>query len=476
MSNRTLIPAFRCSVGDWQYYTCKMKYAEVARQLNFAYELDANPEIQQLAQRGISDRTKGITDYLLNSTHRFLGGLVVAAWGGEPHYTPLSMEDPDGMLRGLDQGFGVLTFDGTQAYFVLDGQHRLRAIKDALKQKPEINGEDICVLIVTHYNTPEGRLRTRRLFSNINRNAKQTGAAENIALDEDDGLAILTRRFLDDHPFLKEDGRVRVILGTTEEGGLRLATGSVPKGDPKAFTTFTVLYDMINYLAVDLASAIRVKTVRPSDEVLDDSYQILSDRIDGLLDSCGDLRNRLLTALSAKDVRAPKNAEENGHAFMRPVVQKAVAKVVANIMEQQLATWDELMERLAELDWKMSAAPWGAVFSVDGSRMLTGKENTELLAELLYVHLAPISMARIKQARKRFKDIRGATYPVSEDQLAKRLRPGGVVPSASTVNLINEVSDNVEIAAPEAEATTPEEAVIEEAEYNPTSFTDGIIA
>jgi DNA sulfur modification protein DndB len=30
----------------------------------------------------------------------------------------------------------VLTFDGTQQYFVPDGQHRLRAIKDALKQTP----------------------------------------------------------------------------------------------------------------------------------------------------------------------------------------------------------------------------------------------------------------------------------------------------------------------------------------------------
>ena len=78
-----------------------------------------------LIQRGISARTKGITDYLLKWTHRFLGGIVVAAWGGEPKYTAMSMEDPDGMLQGLDREFGVLTFDGSQQYFVLDGQHRL---------------------------------------------------------------------------------------------------------------------------------------------------------------------------------------------------------------------------------------------------------------------------------------------------------------------------------------------------------------
>lgn len=181
MGNRTLIPAFRCSVGEWRYYTCKMKYAEVAHQVGFASELGSNPELETLMQDRISRRALPITDYLLRSSHRFLGGLVVAVWGGEPKYTPLSMDDPEGMLKGLDREFGVLTFDGTQRYFVLDGQHRLRAIKDALKQNLDLLKEDICVLIVTHYDTPDGRMRTRRLFTNINKNAKQTAPAENIA-------------------------------------------------------------------------------------------------------------------------------------------------------------------------------------------------------------------------------------------------------------------------------------------------------
>src|SRR6266852_7143159 len=179
MSNRTLLPVLRCKVDTWRYYICKMKYAEVARELNCPCELGRNQELGMLIQQSISNRTKGITEYLLKSPHRFLGGLVVAAWGGEPQYTALSMDDPDGILKGIDREFGVLTFDGTQSYFVLDGQHRLRAIKDAMRQNPGLGKEDICVLIVTHYDTDEGRLRTRRLFTNINKNAKQTAPAEN---------------------------------------------------------------------------------------------------------------------------------------------------------------------------------------------------------------------------------------------------------------------------------------------------------
>src|SRR6266849_269549 len=245
MSNKTFIPAFQCTVGDWKYYICMMKYGEVARQVNFAYELNnSNQELGQLIQRGISKRTKGITEYLLKSTHRFLGGLVIAAWGGEPTYTPLSMDDPEGMLKGIDREFGVLMFDGTQAYFVLDGQHRLRAMKDALMQNPDIGKEDICVLIVTHYNTPEGRRRTRRLFSNINRNAKQT-----------------------------------------------------------------VIYDLLQYLGWDCPGAMRIQHIRPLDDVLDESYKILTSRLDDLLKYCGDIRAKLAAAASAKEIRAPKDHE-----------------------------------------------------------------------------------------------------------------------------------------------------------------------
>jgi DNA sulfur modification protein DndB len=449
MSNKTFIPAFQCSVGDWKYYICMMKYGEVARQVGFAYELRGNPELGQLIQRGLSSRTKEITEYLTKSKHRFLGALVVAAWGGEPQYTQLSMDDPEGMLAGLDREFGVLTFDGTQQYFALDGQHRLKAIKEALKQNPEIGKEDICVLMVTHYDTPEGRIRTRRLFSNINRNAKQTMVSENIALDEDDGFAILTRRMLEDHPFFGETGRVRVILSLGEEGEVKLASGSVPKGDPRALTTFTVLYDLLQYLGWDCPGSVRSKVRRPTDEELEQSFRMLSARLDDLLENCGEIRKRLEDASSARDVRAPKNLEGEGHPFMRPVVQKAVARVASEIVRQETLSWGEVMTKLRGLEWRLCAVPWQAVFSVDGSRMLTGKDNTNLLNNLLHVHIAPTSQQSIKRARKEFKDVRGSQYPISEEDLAEGINFAEQEPER--VELPKEISAAEDIVLPPLE-------------------------
>lgn len=423
MTNKTFIPAFKAKVGDWEYYICIMKYAEVARQVAFAYELGGNADLNTMIQRGIGARTQAIKDYILRSEHRFLGALIVATWGGDPSYIQVSMDDPDGMLSGIDRQFGVLTFDGTQQYFALDGQHRLKAIKEAVKTRPEIGLEDICVIMVSHYESPEGKIRTRRLFTNINRNAKATTGAENIVLDEDDGPAIVTRRLLTEHQFLSQPGVIKVFTRQGPEGDIRLAGGNVPQGDKKALTTIANLYDIVRALSFGLDRTMQNQAARPSDEVLESSYEVIARRIDELIAATGDIRQQLEAGTSAKDLRAPKSREADGNAFMRPVVQKAVARVASQIAQQKVLSWEEIVDRLKGLNWRIGEAPWTVVFNTTSGKMIGAKENVEALDDLLYVHLAASSKQAIVRARKQYRDLRGVAYPVTEDKLAANLIP-----------------------------------------------------
>lgn len=421
MATKTFIPAFKARVGDWNYYICIMKYAQVAREVSFAHELGGNSDLNTLIQRGISARTDGIRDYLLKSEHRFLGSLIVATWGGDPEYLELKMDDPEGVLKGVDNNFGVLTLDGSHQFFALDGQHRLRAIKDAIKQEPSLGAEDICVLLVSHYNTPEGRERTQRLFTNINRNAKNTTAAENIALDVDDAFAITTRRLLTEHSFLSEKGRVRVFVKPPSDGDFTLAASSVPVGDKSALTTITVLYDILKVIDWDLPPELSDLQHRPSDEILEACYNELSRRLMAILKASGDVAKRLRDTSDAKDLRAPKGKEGNGHPMMRPIVQKAVVRAIHTIVDQELLSFDATLARISTLPWRISQAPWTAVFNSDNNKMITAKENSELLVELLLTHIAPASKAEITRARKNFKEIRQKDYPVSQTELEKSI-------------------------------------------------------
>ncbi|AMB45065.1 DNA sulfur modification protein DndB [Methylobacterium sp. AMS5] len=448
MTNKTFIPAFKAKVGDWEYYICIMKYAEVARQVQFAHELGGNSELNTMIQRGLSARTGAIKEYLLKSEHRFLGALIIAAWGGAPEYRPIAMDDPDGMLTGIDRQFGVLTFDGTQSYFALDGQHRLKAIKEALKQKPELGHEDVCVIMVSHFDSEEGKVRTRRLFTNINRNANSTTRAENIVLDEDDGPAIITRRLITEHPFLARDGVIKVFTRQGEEGDIKLAAGNVAQGDKKAFTTIGNLYDLVRSLCFDLDSSMRKQDARPSDEVLENSYTILAKRLDDIIKAAGDVRAPLEADTNARDLRAPKGREAEGNPFMRPVVQKSVVRMVSQIANQGVLNWDELMARLTKMNWKIGQAPWLAVFNPANGKMVGAKENTELLDKLIYVHLAASSKQAIKDARKEFKEVRGIHYPISEEDLQKNLTPH----TERRVSIPELVSSEAAVAEEPAEA------------------------
>jgi len=431
MPSKTFSPAFKAHVGEWDYYLCLMSYGQVAREISFLHELQGNAELGQMLQRGIGARTDQIKKYLLTNPRRFLGALVVAAWGGQPEYIPLEMADngEENILAGVDREFGVLSFNGEQQYFALDGQHRLKAIKDAIKQQPDLAAEDIGVIVVPHFNDDKGRQQTRRLFTNINRNAVKTSAQENIALDEDDGFAILTRRFLDEHPFLRQDGVVQVFRRRGTEGEVQLATRQVQVGG-SYFTTIGILYDLLTELGFGLHVSMQNLHQRADDQVLEDSYQQLSVRLDELLDACGDLRRRYLDTPMAKELRAPKGREGDGHPMMRPVVQLAVVRTLHHLADQQLLSWQDGLARLSRLDWRMVASPFNTVWQQINEpkrakgKMVTGRESQDLLRQLLIIHLAPSSKAQISRTLSSYKTLRGTRYPVLATELEANLPTG----------------------------------------------------
>ncbi|WP_369178633.1 DGQHR domain-containing protein [Streptomyces mutabilis] len=428
MGSKTFIPAFEAKVGNWKYYSCLMKYAQVAREIQFAHEIGGNQDLGTMIQRGISARTKEITDYLLTNENRFLGSLIVAVWGGHPEYTPLEMSadaEKQEMLEGIDRNFGVLTFDGTHQYFALDGQHRLKAIKDAVRRDSSLLTEDISVIVVPHFDTDEGRQRTRRLFTNINRNVKTTTPQENLALDEDDGFSILTRRLLDEHQFLGRDDVVRVFTRQGQEGDLRLALKQVPISSP-SWTTIGSLYDIVREVGFGLHPSMYKKEHRATDDVLDESYGVIVERLEELLDACGDLRKKYEASAAPEELRAPRGRDGDGHAFMRPVVQAQVAKALRSVIESDLIDWHEAMERLRSLNWRIGSHPFSAVWiptpeSSRKGKMAANKESSTLLYDLLLVHLAPTSKAQITRALRAYKDLQRETYPVTAEDLGSLL-------------------------------------------------------
>jgi DNA sulfur modification protein DndB len=168
------VPALKGRMGDWQYYATVMKLGKIARECKLAEEIHSNKNLDDLIQRAIQDRVrKEMVPYLLNEPQRFYGALVVAVYGGEPEFSAVKVAEHI-LIDDRDRssyGFGLLRFDGSQTYYALDGQHRLKSIQEAINLNPDLAKEEITVIILKHEDTPAGLERTRRLFSTLNRRA-----------------------------------------------------------------------------------------------------------------------------------------------------------------------------------------------------------------------------------------------------------------------------------------------------------------
>jgi DNA sulfur modification protein DndB len=167
------VPALKARMGDWNYYVTVMKLGKIARECRLAEEIHTNKDLDALIQRAIQDRVeKEMVPYLVNEPQRFYGALVVAVYGGEPEFSPVTVAEHsllDDSQERNSYGFGLLRFDGSQVYYALDGQHRLKSIQEAIKIDPDLGKEEITVIILNHEDSKEGLERTRRLFSTLRR-------------------------------------------------------------------------------------------------------------------------------------------------------------------------------------------------------------------------------------------------------------------------------------------------------------------
>src|SRR5690606_12619644 len=106
--------------------------------------------------------------------------------------------------------------------------------------------EEVTVIFLAHKNDREGEVRTRRLFSTLNRYAVPVKISEIIALDEDDNGAILTRWLMEDFDYFND--RIQFTK-----------TRSMNQGNKSHFSNIVLLYDLVNIILTDKTFSKNVK-------------------------------------------------------------------------------------------------------------------------------------------------------------------------------------------------------------------------
>lgn len=385
-----LYPALKANMGSWTYYVVKMTMKDIVKEVGFASEVYSNKTLDDAIQRSLNESRvkKEIVQYLGKRDDRFFSSIVVAALGGNPTFYPVKITDDPRfeLLRPatIVDAFGVLTFDGGQRYFALDGQHRLKAIKTLLEQNesdvPEIPGgfldEEVSVIMIVRDEADDEEFRKsyRRIFSSLNRYARPTDTDTNIIMDEDDAVAILTRRLIIEHDFFNWKG----LPSTSPK--LQSKGKNLRSGD-SYFTTLQTLYNMNETL---LHTAERdpfwrrkdYRQFRPEEDVLDEMFNELMIYWDAILSEI-DVLYSSPAKMREHDAELDHPDGHTDHLLFWPIGQELFASVARILMNWRLpdpsSPTEEAVrsciEILKKVEWDLRKPPWIGLLLVEDTEL-----------------------------------------------------------------------------------------------------------
>jgi len=410
------VPALKAKMGDWQYYVTVMKLGKIARECRLADEIHANKDLDDLIQRAIQDRVqKEMVPYLLNESQRFYGALVVAVYGGDPEFSEVKVKDGHHLIDDNEDrssyGFGLLRFDGSQIYYALDGQHRLKSIQEAIAQNADLAKEEITVIILKHENSKDGLERTRRLFSTLNRRAKPTSSDMNIAIDEDDAIAIVSRRLVKENDTLK-------ILVLSNLGSKQI---NPSKSHDPYITTLPAFYETNEILlgayngGFDIDA--KFKQFRPSNDELDDYYSYLENIWIQLLEKCpgfdtvlkgrrkpGDIRKRM-DADGATVLDDSGKAIAGGNVFARPIGHFILADVLKLVGVQGKSIEDAIDAIMAHVPMDIDKSPWvRVIWNPTTQRIISSKSERVLIASMISHALGLKINIKVRELKQKYRD------------------------------------------------------------------------
>lgn len=339
-------PATRLTMNSWEYYSLKMSFADFFHEsdddynlVKFNKEFEKPDLLDEEMQRELdSSRAKSSIVEYLHKEDAFFGSVVIACLGDQPEWHHLKPQKE--VLEELNiekrESLGYVKLSSSQNYYVLDGQHRLFAIRHILRNEETLNEfgglekfKDTTINVIL-VNRGEGedkanfKTKYRRLFTSLNRYAKPTSTESNIIMDEDDAAAILTRRLIRDLSIFESEEK------PIDNPNINCKSESLSK-NTEFLTSLATFYEMNikllqttrNRIVPGLNNYNDYKTERPSDETLDMLYEPLKEQWEALFRVLPQLTD-VAFRKNSRDPNAQIGSVKNDFAFLRPAIQKNI--------------------------------------------------------------------------------------------------------------------------------------------------------
>jgi DNA sulfur modification protein DndB len=368
------LPCLRGRMGDWFYYVTVLPFDEVKNRVSLPEEIDEKYSSDDLVlgdwiQRKIEKgRIQNIAEYLRIQPQRFFNSLILGIFGGNPLWQEVSLnynqtysevEISEDRLDYFSRTLGVLNLNGNEDIFAIDGQHRVMGIRSAIKSSNLFQEDEIPVIFVAHKTDTEGTIRTRRLFSTLNRYAKPVNPSEIIALSEDNNCSIITRFFVDSYPLFS--GKILVQKNR-----------SINHDNTSAFTNIMTFNDIVERIVTDdKVQGIPVKgknknkyiTNREDEKSLNIDIELVKNLFDNIIGAVPSIKKYF-------EIGYVDRKSKTTNLFFRPIGQNVIFDVL-KIAEPHNAV-DKALSFFAKDDFNLEHKVWNTVFwGADTDVMLT---------------------------------------------------------------------------------------------------------
>lgn len=180
------VPAFKGHLGGVDFFVIILSFSKLARYIELT---DPNlPAPERENRRPRPGRYAEIAKYILDNPRDYRFSALTCTYGkkGTEERDNWRAVDPDAPEGSPGWMIGELTLDMGDPLIIVDGQHRLGAIKEAINSKdnknPKLRNETIPLILFPYIDMETNQ----QLFSDLNRTAKKTSKSLDVFFNRRD--------------------------------------------------------------------------------------------------------------------------------------------------------------------------------------------------------------------------------------------------------------------------------------------------
>ena len=385
------LPCLRGVIGDWVYYSSLMTAEQIHQSVSTVKNIREAKSLDEILQRKLKERKTDIARYILNNDSRFFNSIILGVFNGVPDWIEFDLSDKfESVLSNKDvenseNSMGIMVFDGHEQIFAVDGQHRVEGIKIAFeKNKERVKDDQYSVLFIAHLDDDKGRVRTRRLFSDINTNAKPVSKGDRIIIDEDDINAIVARKLYKELIYFKKGE----IISVSEQANL-------DKDDDFFFTNLIALHSVNKHLLK--LYKIPKDQKKNSKEHVDGFYKVAETFYEFIFNNIKEYKNYFLDdSLTLTEAR-----RNNSHLLYRPIGLILIAKIYVHFLYNKIDIDLTLLNRLSFTfpESHLNGILWNS------GKMDVRMKNQNLGFQLTLYMLDQIPESKFDQLKRLYREI-----------------------------------------------------------------------